>query len=78
MEHGYPLVDACMRSLNVTGWLDASTRCIVLCFLGFIYDPRDFTLQHVFDFEPGIHWSQMQMQSGTTDQYFGFTIQRTG
>ena len=68
---GYPLVDACMRSLNVTGWLPFRMRALVVSFASYSlwlhWRPTGLHLATCFlDFEPGIHWSQMQMQSGTT------------
>ncbi len=68
---GYPLVDACMRSLNMTGWLPFRMRALVVSFASYSlwlhWRPTGLHLATSFlDFEPGIHWSQMQMQSGTT------------
>jgi deoxyribodipyrimidine photo-lyase len=68
---GYPMVDACMRSLAATGWLNFRMRAMLVSFASYqlwlhwretgLHLARQFV-----DFEPGIHWSQMQMQSGTT------------
>jgi deoxyribodipyrimidine photo-lyase len=68
---GYPLVDACMRSLEATGWLTFRMRAMVVSFASYSlwlhWRPTGLHLaRHFLDFEPGIHWSQMQMQSGTT------------
>jgi deoxyribodipyrimidine photo-lyase len=68
---GYPLVDACMRSVAATGWLTFRMRALVVSFashtLWLPWRPTGLHLARTFlDFEPGIHWSQMQMQSGTT------------
>lgn len=68
---GYPLVDACMRSLNKTGWLPFRMRALVVSFASYSLwlhwrDPGIHLAKSFLDFEPGIHWSQMQMQSGTT------------
>lgn len=68
---GYPLVDACMRSLLVTGWLTFRMRALVVSFASYSlwlhWRPTGLYLaRHFLDFEPGIHWSQLQMQSGTT------------
>jgi deoxyribodipyrimidine photo-lyase len=70
-QTGYPMVDACMRSLIATGWLNFRMRAMLVSFASYhlwlhwrqtgVYLARQF-----LDFEPGIHWSQMQMQSGTT------------
>lgn len=68
---GFPLIDACMRSLNETGWLTFRMRAMVTSFASYhlwldwrevaLYLARQFT-----DYEPGIHYSQIQMQSGIT------------
>ncbi len=68
---GYPLVDACMRSLNATGWLTFRMRAMVTSFAAYNLwlDWRDFAhfLARAFlDYEPGIHYAQLQMQSGVT------------
>ena len=68
---GYPLVDACMRSLLATGWLTFRMRSLLVSFASYSlwlhWRPTGLHLaRHFLDFEPGIHWSQMQMQSGTT------------
>ena len=70
-ETGVPFVDACMRSLRATGWLNFRMRAMVMSFASYQlwldwrvtgqYLARMFT-----DYEPGIHWPQVQMQSGTT------------
>jgi deoxyribodipyrimidine photo-lyase len=68
---GYPMVDACMRSLLATGWLNFRMRAMLVSFASYHlwlhWRPTGLFLARQFlDFEPGIHWSQMQMQSGTT------------
>ena len=68
---GYPMVDACMRQLRATGWLNFRMRAMLVSFaayhLGLHWrEPGIFLARQFLDFEPGIHWSQMQMQSGTT------------
>jgi deoxyribodipyrimidine photo-lyase len=68
---GYPLIDACMRSLIQTGWLPFRMRALLVSFASYSlwlhWRPTGLHLARQFlDFEPGIHWSQMQMQSGTT------------
>jgi deoxyribodipyrimidine photo-lyase len=65
------MVDACMRSLCATGWINFRMRAMLVSFASYhlwlhwrqtgLHLARQF-----LDFEPGIHWSQMQMQSGTT------------
>ena len=68
---GYPMVDACMRSLHATGWLNFRMRSMLVSFASYHLwlhwrETGLFLARQFLDFEPGIHWSQMQMQSGTT------------
>lgn len=68
---GYPLVDACMRALNDTGWINFRMRAMLVSFLTFNLDQdwREgiYHLAQLFlDYEPGIHYPQFQMQAGTT------------
>jgi deoxyribodipyrimidine photo-lyase len=68
---GFPMVDACMRQLCATGWLNFRMRAMLVSFaayhLGLHWrEPGLHLARQFLDFEPGIHWSQMQMQSGTT------------
>ena len=68
---GWPFVDACMRSLIATGWLNFRMRAMLMSVASYqLWLPwRDsgLHLARLFvDYEPGIHWSQCQMQSGTT------------
>jgi deoxyribodipyrimidine photo-lyase len=70
-ETGFPFVDACMRSLSATGWLNFRMRAMLMAFASYhLWLPwRDsgLHLARLFtDYEPGIHWPQTQMQSGTT------------
>lgn len=68
---GYPMVDACMRALDETSWINFRMRAMVMSFasnhLWLHWRPTAVHLaKHFLDFEPGIHFSQCQMQSGTT------------
>jgi deoxyribodipyrimidine photo-lyase len=68
---GYPMVDACMRCLAETGWLNFRMRAMLVSFAAYHlwlhWRPVGMHLATKFvDFEPGIHWSQTQMQSGVT------------
>lgn len=68
---GYPMVDACMRSLRATGWLNFRMRAMLVSFASYHLwlhwrHTGLFLARQFLDYEPGIHWSQMQMQSGTT------------
>ena len=68
---GYPMIDACMRALDKTGWINFRMRAMLISFSSYhlwlhwrlpaIHLAKMFT-----DFEPGIHFSQIQMQAGTT------------
>jgi deoxyribodipyrimidine photo-lyase len=68
---GFPFVDACMRSLAATGWLNFRMRAMVMSFSSYhLWQdwrlPAQYLARQFTDFEPGIHYSQAQMQSGTT------------
>ncbi len=68
---GYPFVDACMRSLRATGWINFRMRAMLVSFAAYdlFLDWRlfaHFLARRFIDYEPGIHYSQIQMQSGTT------------
>jgi deoxyribodipyrimidine photo-lyase len=70
-ETGFPMVDACMRALHRAGWINFRMRAMLVSFASYHlwlhWRPTgQFLAQHFLDFEPGIHWPQMQMQSGTT------------
>ena len=69
-QTGFPMVDACMRSVVATGYLNFRMRAMLVSFLthhlwldwpkGSLHLAKQF-----LDFEPGIHYSQFQMQAGT-------------
>jgi deoxyribodipyrimidine photo-lyase len=68
---GYPLVDACMRCVAETGWINFRMRAMVVSFLCHHMDQDWRTgvyhlAQQFLDYEPGIHYPQFQMQAGTT------------
>jgi deoxyribodipyrimidine photo-lyase len=68
---GYPLIDACMRAVAKTGWINFRMRAMVVSFLTLNLDQdwRDGTYhlaKQFLDYEPGIHYPQFQMQAGTT------------
>lgn len=68
---GWPLVDACVAMLNDTGWLNFRMRAMLVSVAAYPlwlhWRPVGLWLARSFlDYEPGIHWSQLQMQSGTT------------
>ncbi len=67
---GYPMVDACMRCVNETGYLNFRMRAMLVSFLTHhLWQPWQAGSKHLgkqfLDFEPGIHFSQFQMQAGT-------------
>lgn len=68
---GFPFIDACMRALNQHGWINFRMRAMLMSFASYhLWLPWRETGLHLarkfVDYEPGIHWSQVQMQSGTT------------
>ena len=68
---GVPFVDACMRALKAHGWINFRMRAMLMSFASYnLWLPwRDSGLhlaRQFVDYEPGIHWSQCQMQSGST------------
>ena len=68
---GLPFLDACMRSLIATGWLNFRMRAMVQAVasyhLALDWQASGTRLARLFtDYEPGIHWPQVQMQSGAT------------
>lgn len=70
-QTGWPLVDACVAMLKHTGWLNFRMRAMLVSTAAYPlwlhWHPVGHWLARQFlDYEPGIHWSQMQMQSGTT------------
>lgn len=68
---GYPLVDACMRCLTATGYINFRMRAMLVSFFSqhLLQDWR-IAAEHLgalfLDFEPGIHFPQIQMQSSIT------------
>ena len=68
---GWPMVDACVAMLRETGWLNFRMRAMLVSVAAYPlwlhWRPVGQWLATQFlDYEPGIHWSQMQMQAGTT------------
>ncbi|MGB0192877.1 MAG: FAD-binding domain-containing protein [Candidatus Micropelagos thuwalensis] len=68
---GYPFIDACMRNLNHNGWITFRMRAMLVSFASYNlwldWRKTGYHLAQVFtDYEPGIHYSQLQMQSGVT------------
>lgn len=68
---GLPLVDACMRCLKETGWINFRMRAMLVSVFCHHFDCNwklgVYHLANLFlDYEPGIHYPQFQMQAGTT------------
>lgn len=68
-ETGYPLIDAAMRCVKKTGHLNFRLRATVISFLTHhLWQPWQTGAAHLarcfLDYEPGIHYCQMQMQAG--------------
>ena len=68
---GFPLVDACIRAVKETGYLNFRMRAMLVSFLThhLWQDWRTgvrFLGRQFLDFEPGIHYTQFQMQAGVT------------
>ena len=68
---GIPIIDACMKAVQATGYINFRMRAMLVSFLchhlnidwrqGVTYLGSQF-----LDFEPGIHYPQFQMQAGIT------------
>ena len=70
-QTGYPMVDACMRALHETGWINFRMRAMLVSFAAYHLwlhwrEPSLYLARLFLDYEPGIHYSQVQMQSGVT------------
>jgi deoxyribodipyrimidine photo-lyase len=68
---GWPMVDACVNMLRETGWLNFRMRAMLVSVAAYPlwlhWRPvGEWLATQFLDYEPGIHWSQLQMQSGTT------------
>ncbi len=68
---GYPIIDACMRCLKETGYINFRMRAMVVSFFTHnLWQPWQAASAHLssmfLDFEPGIHFPQLQMQAGET------------
>lgn len=68
---GFPLVDACMKCLQETGWINFRMRAMLVSFFcHHLYQDWRAATYHLaqlfLDYEPGIHFTQFQMQAGTT------------
>ncbi|MEL6719646.1 MAG: FAD-binding domain-containing protein, partial [Bacteroidota bacterium] len=70
-QTGFPMVDASLRCLEATGWINFRMRAMLVTFTSYAlwldWRPIAHHLARLFlDFEPGIHYPQIQMQAGLT------------
>ena len=70
-QTGFPLVDASMRCLIETGYVNFRMRAMLASFFTHILwqpwqDASAHLSQQFLDFEPGIHFPQLQMAAGET------------
>ncbi|WGH74273.1 FAD-binding domain-containing protein [Tenacibaculum tangerinum] len=70
-QTGIPFVDACMRCLISTGYLNFRMRAMLVSFfIHNLWQPWQEASKYLsklfLDFEPGIHFPQLQMQAGET------------
>ena len=70
-QTGWPLIDACMAMLRETGWVNFRMRAMLMSTASYLYwlhwrGSGLHLAREFLDYEPGIHWPQTQMQSGTT------------
>lgn len=70
-ETGWPFVDACMRSLVATGWINFRMRAMLVAIASYQLwlhwrEPALHLARLFADYEPGIHYPQVQMQAGVT------------
>lgn len=68
---GFPLIDACMRCVTATGYINFRMRAMLVSLLTHtLWQPWQAGVGHLakmfLDYEPGIHFSQFQMQAGVT------------
>ena len=68
---GWPFFDACMRQLKSTGWINFRMRAMMMSAASYNLwlpwrETGTYLARQFLDYEPGIHWSQIGMQSGTT------------
>ena len=70
-QTGWPMVDACLAMLNQQGWINFRMRAMLMSSASYLlwlhWRETGLHLAREFvDYEPGIHWPQVQMQSGST------------
>ena len=67
-QTGFPIIDACMRCLNQTGYLNFRMRAMVVSFFTHnLWQPwqeaAPYLSQMFLDFEPGIHYPQLHLRA---------------
>ncbi|EKF75390.1 deoxyribodipyrimidine photo-lyase [Alcanivorax hongdengensis A-11-3] len=70
-QTGWPLVDAAMRYLHHHGWINFRMRAMLVstaCYPLWLHwrEPALHLARLFVDYEPGIHYPQIQMQAGVT------------
>lgn len=70
-ETGWPFVDACLRALQATGWINFRMRAMLVSIASYHLwlhwpEPARQLARWFTDYEPGIHYPQVQMQAGVT------------
>lgn len=74
-QTGYPLVDAAMRCLKTTGYLNFNLRALLVSFLthhlwqDWRKGGADYLARQFLDFEPGVHYAQIQIQAACAGIY---------
>lgn len=70
-QTGFPAIDASMRCLAQTGYINFRSRAMLVSFFCHLLwqhwrDAATHLAALFLDFEPGIHYAQLQMQAGVT------------
>jgi len=70
-QTGVPMIDASIRCMNATGYLNFRMRAVLVSFFTHLLwqpwqDCAVYMSKMFIDFEPGIHFAQVQMQAGET------------
>ena len=70
-QTGFPMVDAAMRALTETGYINFRMRALVATFYGYVlkqwWKPgADFMYYHLVDADPAINYTQWQSQCNLT------------
>jgi len=68
---GWPFVDACLRALQANGWINFRMRAMLVSIASYHLwlhwpEPARQLARWFTDYEPGIHYPQVQMQAGVT------------